>query len=28
LSTSDPADLNRIFALKRTLVLMRKVLSP
>jgi magnesium transporter len=28
LERSDPDDLNRIFALKRTLVLMRKVLSP
>jgi magnesium transporter len=28
LSGSDPSDLTKIFALKRTLVLMRKVLSP
>jgi magnesium transporter len=28
LSAGDPGDLTRIFALKRTLVLMRKVLSP
>ena len=28
LSGSDPSDLTKIFALKRTLVVMRKVLSP